>query len=123
MVPLLYVWFWALVPEAGISNAWYSLLHPPSMFVWTVLFTVADIVGRRKWSSHDLRKKLPTSVRIEGTSSDANFEAEEAQHAPVPGGLGPAVQPPRTTPSTMADTKIVRLIGILAAVSVSNMCK
>ena len=42
MVPVGYGWFWALEHGAGI-NAWYSLVHPPSMFVWIALFLIIAI--------------------------------------------------------------------------------
>ena len=112
MVPLLYAWFWALEHGAGI-NAWYSLVHPPTMFIGVALHIVLELGGRLKWSAYDRRK------RQEQHGGDSGGEQLVTIAAQQPWLAAPAAA---QTSSSFTDI-LVSLIGLIAAMSVNALCK
>ena len=117
MVPLVYAWFWALEHGTGI-NAWYSLVHPPAMFIWVVLFVVLDIAGRGKWAAYDRRKHQEQHGGEGGGVAGAGGE-QVAIAAQQRGSAAPAAA---QSSSFIADT-LVSLIVIVACFSVMALCK
>ena len=80
MAPIAYGWFWALEHGADI-NAWYSLVHPPTLFALAILFITSEIWGRRKWSNYDRRKRLELENRCAVVlQAVARTRAEMAAH-------------------------------------------
>ena len=105
IVPAYYGWLWALEHAAGV-NAWYSLVHPPSAIVFSVLFILMDTGGRNKWSKkfHN-RRKLPKPIIDEG-------------------GEGAVQVVPQTSPrsASCVDTAIA-LVTAIAGISIQALCE
>ena len=108
MVPVGYGWLWGLQHVAGV-DIWYNLVIPPSMFVWCLIFVIADIGARRKWSNHDRRKR--------GGASNGASSAETQEAAIIAASL-----PPAKPTSALADT-VVGLVVVLTGFSVMALCK
>jgi len=120
MCPLGYGWFWALEHLAGI-NAWYSLVHPPTLFVWAVLFLIIELGGRQKWANHDRRNKRHENSRDGGGAYEGVGGARQVVVARLPTGSAAASEEAQSK-SANADI-IATLIVFFAIVSVCAMCK
>ena len=115
MVPAGYGWFWALENKAGI-NAFHSLVHPPSLFVWVTLCTMMDDIGRRKWSEHDRRKRRKHGKAGAAAGGHQQHDGVVAQPQHV------AAAHSAQSSTVVADT-ITSLVVILATFSVAALCK
>ena len=112
MCPAGYGWFWVLEHEAGI-DAWYSLVHPATLFIWAVLFVVMELGGRQKWSEHDRRKNQAGGAEAGGgVAADAIVAA--------PGGAAPGIS---AQPSSFIADTLISLIVLLATFSVMALCE
>ena len=112
LCPAVYGWFWVLEHEAGI-DAWYSLVHPPTMVIWAVLFIVMELGGRQKWSEHDRRKNQAGGAEAGGgVAADAIVAA--------PGGAAPGIS---AQPSSFIADTLISLIVVLATFSVMALCE
>ena len=118
MVPAAYGWFWALEHAAGI-NAFYSLVHPPTLFVWALLFVVVDAMGRQKWAKHDSNRTRQEQRVAEAT------EGAGQKHDGIMISQPRVKATPRRAQKTetlVADT-ILSLVVLLATMSVCALCK
>jgi hypothetical protein len=116
-VPVGYGWFWALEYGAGI-NAWYSLVHPPTLLLWAILFILMDIGGRQKWSEHDRRKLQEEHGEEGGGAEEVGGGAQLVKVAAQSAGSPEA----QKSSSWIADT-LISLIVTLAVFSVMTLCK
>ena len=118
MVPVGgYGWLWALEHGARI-NAWYSLLHPPSLLVWAILFLIMELGGRQKWAEHDRRKRQEEHGEEGGGAEGAGGGAQLVKVAAQSAGSPEAQQ----SSSWIADT-LINLIVLFAVLSVATLCK
>ena len=112
MCPAGYGFLWGLEHETGI-DAWYSLVHPPTLFIWIAFFIVMELGGRQKWSEHDRRKNQAGGAEAGGgVAADAIVAA--------PGGAAPGIS---AQPSSFIADTLVSLIVVLATMSVAALCE
>ena len=116
MVSAVYGWLWALENQAGV-NAFHSLVHPPGLFLWAILFTMMDVIGRRKWAQHDRRKRRKHGKAGAAAGGHQQHDGVVAQPLHVA-----AAHSAKESTTVVADT-ITSLVVILATFSVAALCK
>ena len=109
MCPAVYGWFWALEHEAGI-DARYSLVPPPTLFIWCALFIVMDIAGRQKWSEYNHR------ITADGLEA-AGVQSVQSNDGIIKSPRGADPDSAQFT-STFTDT----IIGLIVAVAGFSAC-
>ena len=121
MCPLGYGWLRALEHMTGI-NAWYSLVHPPTLFVWAALFLIIELGGRQKWADHDRRNKRHENNREYSSTGEGQGGTRQVVVAQLPTGSSAAASEAAQPKSSNADT-IATLIIFFSIISVCALCK